>query len=105
MEQVVPLGRAAVADRAVLPQGGQLPSTVSAGNHAAHPPAAKLVRSQRSGDGGCAVRDYFNPREECEMALAHDERDQVEGAYSRSDYLEKRRPAAPSYGRLGRVHP
>lgn len=31
------------------------------------------------------------PREICEMALAHDERDQTEGAYSRSDYLEKRR--------------
>ncbi len=25
------------------------------------------------------------------MALAHDERDQTEGAYSRSDFLEKRR--------------
>ena len=31
------------------------------------------------------------PREICEMALAHDERDKTEGAYSRSDYLEKRR--------------
>jgi integrase len=31
------------------------------------------------------------PREVCEMALAHDERDQTEGAYSRSDFLEKRR--------------
>jgi len=31
------------------------------------------------------------PREVCEMALAHDERDQTEGAYSRSDYLDKRR--------------
>ncbi len=30
-------------------------------------------------------------REVCEMALAHDERDQTEGAYSRSDYLDKRR--------------
>ena len=26
------------------------------------------------------------------MALAHDERDQTEGAYSRTDFLEKRRP-------------
>lgn len=34
--------------------------------------------------------DY--PREVCEMALAHDERDQTEGAYSRTDFLEKRRP-------------
>ncbi|HBP0077221.1 tyrosine-type recombinase/integrase [Pseudomonas aeruginosa] len=31
------------------------------------------------------------PREICEMALAHDERDQTEGAYSRTDFLEKRR--------------
>jgi integrase len=31
------------------------------------------------------------PREICEMALAHDERDQTEGAYSRSDFLDKRR--------------
>lgn len=30
-------------------------------------------------------------REVCEMALAHDERDQTEEAYSRSDYLDKRR--------------
>lgn len=32
-----------------------------------------------------------HPREICEMALAHDERDQTEGAYSRTDFLEKRR--------------
>lgn len=31
------------------------------------------------------------PREVCEMALAHDERGQTEGAYSRSDFLDKRR--------------
>ncbi|VVP45922.1 Prophage integrase IntA [Pseudomonas fluorescens] len=31
------------------------------------------------------------PREVCEMALAHDERDRTEGAYSRSDFLDKRR--------------
>ncbi|MDN3234317.1 integrase arm-type DNA-binding domain-containing protein [Pseudomonas sp. WAC2] len=31
------------------------------------------------------------PREVCEMALAHDERNQTEGAYSRSDFLNKRR--------------
>ncbi len=31
------------------------------------------------------------PREVCEMALAHDERNQTEGAYSRSDFLDKRR--------------
>lgn len=27
----------------------------------------------------------------CELALAHDERDQTEGAYSRSDLFDKRR--------------
>lgn len=31
------------------------------------------------------------PREVCELALAHDERDQTEAAYSRSDFLERRR--------------
>ena len=31
------------------------------------------------------------PREVCEMALAHDERNQTEGAYSRSNFLDKRR--------------
>lgn len=31
------------------------------------------------------------PREVCELALAHDERDQTEAAYSRSDFFEKRR--------------
>ena len=41
-------------------------------------------------------RDWANerthyPREVCELALAHDERDQTEGAYSRSDFIEKRR--------------
>lgn len=41
-------------------------------------------------------RDWANenthyPREVCEFALAHDERDQTEAAYSRSDFLEKRR--------------
>jgi integrase len=32
-----------------------------------------------------------HPREVCEMALAHDERDQTEGAYSRSNFFDKRR--------------
>lgn len=41
-------------------------------------------------------RDWANecthyPREVCELALAHDERDQTEAAYSRSNLLEKRR--------------
>lgn len=31
------------------------------------------------------------PREVCELSLAHDERDQTEKAYSRTDFLEKRR--------------
>lgn len=43
-----------------------------------------------------AFRDWAGecthyPREICEMALAHDERDQTESAYSRSDFLQKRR--------------
>lgn len=43
-----------------------------------------------------SFRDWANectnyPREVCELALAHDERDQIEAAYSRSDFLEKRR--------------
>ena len=33
----------------------------------------------------------YYPREVCEMALAHDERGQTESAYSRTDYLDKRR--------------
>jgi len=41
-------------------------------------------------------RDWANerthyPREVCELALAHDERDQTEAAYSRSNFLDKRR--------------
>ncbi|WP_068826726.1 tyrosine-type recombinase/integrase [Pseudomonas sp. BMS12] len=41
-------------------------------------------------------RDWCNecahfPRQICELALAHDERGQTEAAYSRSDFLEKRR--------------
>ncbi|MFZ5958847.1 tyrosine-type recombinase/integrase [Pseudomonas knackmussii] len=43
-----------------------------------------------------SFRDWANecthyPREICELALAHDERDQTEAAYSRSDFVEKRR--------------
>jgi len=43
-----------------------------------------------------SFRDWANertqyPREICELALAHDERDQTEAAYSRSDFIEKRR--------------
>lgn len=43
-----------------------------------------------------SFRDWANecthyPREVCELSLAHDERSQTEAAYSRSDFLEKRR--------------
>ncbi len=43
-----------------------------------------------------SFRDWANerthfPREICELALAHDERDQTEAAYSRSDFIDKRR--------------
>lgn len=43
-----------------------------------------------------SFRDWANerthyPREVCELALAHDERNQTEAAYSRSDFIEKRR--------------
>ena len=37
------------------------------------------------------------PREVCELALAHDERDQTEGAYSRSDLFNKRRDLMNSW--------
>jgi len=43
--------------------------------------------SFRDWAGGCT----HYPREVCEMALAHDDRDQTEGAYSRLDFLDKRR--------------
>ena len=36
-------------------------------------------------------REHSLPARVCELALAHDERDQTEAAYSRSDFLEKRR--------------
>ena len=39
---------------------------------------------------GCRVQTDF-PREVCEHALAHVNRDQVEAAYQRSDLFEKRR--------------
>ncbi|MGA4475598.1 Integrase [Ectopseudomonas composti] len=38
-----------------------------------------------------ASENTHYPREVCEFALAHDERDQTEAAYSRSDFLDKRR--------------
>ncbi|NHN75883.1 integrase arm-type DNA-binding domain-containing protein [Azotobacter chroococcum] len=39
------------------------------------------------------------PREICELALAHDERDQTEGAYSRSDFFHKRRKLMAGWAR------
>ncbi len=57
----------------------------------------KLGHADITGHGfRSTFRDWANecthyPREVCELALAHDERDQTEAAYSRSDLLEKRR--------------
>lgn len=50
-------------------------------------------------------RDWANdctqyPRDLCELALAHDERDQTEAAYSRSDFLEKRRTLMAEWARF-----
>lgn len=39
------------------------------------------------------------PREVCELALAHDERSQTEAAYSRSDFIEKRRALMADWAR------
>lgn len=39
-----------------------------------------------------AAENTDHSREVCEMALAHDERDQTDETYSRTDFLEKRRP-------------
>lgn len=52
-----------------------------------------------------SFRDWANerthyPREVCELALAHDERDQTEAAYSRSDFLEKRRALMVDWARF-----
>ncbi|MCH7372256.1 integrase arm-type DNA-binding domain-containing protein [Aeromonas sp. MR16] len=51
-----------------------------------------------------SFRDWANeltdyPREICELALDHDERDETESAYSRSDLLEKRRPLMADWAR------
>jgi len=45
------------------------------------------------------------PREVCEMALAHDERDQTEGAYSRTDFLNKRRKLMNAWARYATTPP
>ncbi|MCO7575800.1 MULTISPECIES: tyrosine-type recombinase/integrase [Pseudomonas chlororaphis group] len=51
--------------------------------------------SFRDWAGECTIY----PREVCEMALAHDERDQTEGAYSRTDFLAKRRELMGDWAR------
>lgn len=45
------------------------------------------------------------PREICELALAHDERDQTEGAYSRSDLFEKRRKLMCAWAKYATTAP
>jgi integrase len=55
-------------------------------------------------------RDWANerthyPREVCELALAHDERDQTEAAYSRSDFLEKRRALMADWAQYATTPP
>ena len=55
-------------------------------------------------------RDWANerthyPREVCELALAHDERDQTEAAYSRSDFIEKRRALMTDWARYATTPP
>ncbi|MGV8841760.1 MAG: tyrosine-type recombinase/integrase [Pseudomonas sp.] len=57
-----------------------------------------------------SFRDWANerthyPREVCEMALAHDERDQTEAAYSRSDFIEKRRALMIDWARYATIPP
>lgn len=55
-------------------------------------------------------RDWANERthyarEVCELALAHDKRDQTEAAYSRSDFLEKRRNLMSDWARYATSSP
>lgn len=40
------------------------------------------------------------PREVCELSLAHDERSSTESSYSRTDFLEKRRPLMADWARF-----
>lgn len=52
-----------------------------------------------------SFRDWANerthyPREVCELSLAHDERSQTESAYSRSDFIEKRRALMADWARF-----
>lgn len=55
-------------------------------------------------------RDWANerthyPREVCELALAHDERGPTEAAYSRSDFLQKRRALMADWARYATTPP
>lgn len=57
-----------------------------------------------------SFRDWANerthyPREVCELALAHDERDQTEAAYSRSDFIEKRRALMADWAQYATTPP
>lgn len=57
-----------------------------------------------------SFRDWANectqyPREVCELALAHDERDQTEAAYSRSDFIEKRRALMSEWAKFITTQP
>ncbi len=57
-----------------------------------------------------SFRDWANecthyPREICELALAHDERGQTEAAYSRSDFIEKRRALMADWARYATTSP
>ncbi|MBV7523140.1 integrase arm-type DNA-binding domain-containing protein [Pseudomonas sp. PDM29] len=45
------------------------------------------------------------PREVCELALAHDERDKIEAAYSRSNLLEKRRELMQAWAKFATTPP
>jgi integrase len=57
-----------------------------------------------------SFRDWANerthyPREVCELALAHDERDQTEAAYSRTDFIEKRRALMADWAQYATTPP
>ncbi|QXC29906.1 integrase arm-type DNA-binding domain-containing protein [Aeromonas sp. FDAARGOS 1409] len=54
-------------------------------------------------DWASDLTDY--PREICELALDHDERDETESAYSRSVLLEKRRPLMADWARYATTAP
>lgn len=73
MDQVVPWKGLIALIEPFYPWGRRRSSGVSVDGDAAHTPAAELVRLQRSGDGGGAVRDH-DPAPVCRAGP---------GAYSR----------------------